>query len=49
MNLIWDLIYGVLYLNYDMEKEFESQFQDNSRKLMEVIRKLPGQEVNKHV
>lgn len=49
MNLIWDLIYRVLYLNYDMEKEFEPQFQDNSRKLMEVIRKLPDKEVNKHV
>lgn len=41
MGFLWNVIYGVLYLKYDMEKDFEPQFQENSAKLLEIIRMLP--------
>lgn len=41
MGLLWNVIYGVLYLNYDMEKDFEPQFQENSGKLLAILRMLP--------
>ena len=34
MRQVWNLVFGILYLCYDLEKEFLPQFQKNAEKLL---------------
>ncbi|MDO4275076.1 MAG: YkgJ family cysteine cluster protein [Eubacteriales bacterium] len=37
MKDLWDAIFSLLYLNYDIRQSFDSQFHSNSEKLMELM------------
>ena len=34
MRQVWSPIYGILYLCYDLEKEFLPQFRENTKNLL---------------
>ena len=40
MQELWDATLGLLYLNYDISQDFDSQFGDNIEKLMELVQML---------
>lgn len=40
MNKLWSLVYVLLYLNYDIDKEFDPQFDSNTQELLEVLKML---------
>ena len=40
LNLFWNAIFSVLYLNYDTSKEFLSQFQRASEKLTSLCQEI---------
>lgn len=44
MDMVWSFIYSVLYLNYDMTKDYDEQFQENSEKLIDTLNMLPPYE-----
>lgn len=37
MNKLWSLVYVLLYLNYDIDKEFDPQFDSNTQELLGVL------------
>lgn len=41
MEMVWSIIYAVLYLNYDTERDYDEQFQVNSEKLIDILEQLP--------
>lgn len=49
MDVVWSLIFSVLYLSYDMSKDFFEQFKVNSEKLVDALEHLPANnEVNEN-
>lgn len=44
MELIWNLVYAALYLNYDVKKDFMDQFSSNADKLIDAMQLLPDYE-----
>lgn len=42
MNTIWNVAFGLIYLNYDTEQDFAKQFSDNAAKVMELISMAEG-------
>ena len=40
MNKLWSLVYVLLYLNYDIDKEFDPQFDSNTQELLGVLKML---------
>lgn len=41
LEIMWNTIYFMLYLNYDMEKDFMMQFEENAKHIMEMLELLP--------
>lgn len=37
MEQIWNVVFAGVYLSYDLEKEFFSQFEDNTKKFFELM------------
>lgn len=37
MRQVWSPIFGILYLCYDLEKEFLPQFWENAEKLLQEL------------
>ena len=42
MRQIWSPIFGILYLCYDLEKEFLPQFRENAEKLLRGLQMIAG-------
>ena len=42
MNTIWNVVFGLTYLNYDTEQDFTEQFSDNAAKVMKLISMAEG-------
>lgn len=42
MNTIWNVVFGLTYLNYDTEQDFTEQFSDNATKVMKLISVAEG-------
>ena len=42
MNTIWNVVFGLIYLNYDTEQDFAKQFSDNAAKVMKLISMAEG-------
>ena len=42
MRQVWNSIFGILYLCYDLEKEFLSQFRENAEKLLRGLQIITG-------
>ena len=42
MRQVWSPIYGILYLCYDLEKEFLPQFRENAEKLLRGLQMIAG-------
>lgn len=42
MDVVWSLIFSVLYLSYDMSKDFFEQFKVNSEKIVDALEHLPA-------
>ena len=42
MNAIWNVVFGLIYLNYDTEQDFTEQFSDNAAKVMKLISMAEG-------
>ena len=42
MNLLWNAVFAGFYLQYDVEKEFLEQFEENVRNLTELIENIAG-------
>lgn len=40
MGIVWNCIFFALYLNYDSSEDYDSQFEDNSRKLLVYLKQL---------
>ena len=40
LNMLLTLIYNVLYLGYDMDKEFEPQFEERAEELRTILVKI---------
>ena len=40
MRQVWSPIYGILYLRYDLEKEFLPQFRENTEKLLRGLQMI---------
>lgn len=41
LEMMWNAIYFMLYLNYDVSKDFMIQFDENVKHLMELLELLP--------
>lgn len=41
LEMMWNAIYALLYLNYDIEKEFMPQFEENAKNLLMLMRNAP--------
>lgn len=41
LNITWDLLFTLLYLNYDIEKDFLPQYIENTDDLMNILKMLP--------
>ena len=41
MNAVWNLTFVKLYLDYDMSKDFMSQFKENVAEILAVMRMMP--------
>ena len=37
MDMVWSMVFGLLYVRYDTEKEFPLQFEQNVKQLKEHI------------
>lgn len=42
MELIWSIAYQAMYLDYDIQKDFREQFQNNTDKLIDALEHLPA-------
>ena len=42
MNAIWNVVFGLTYLNYDTDQDFAEQFSDNAAKIMKLISMAEG-------
>ena len=42
MRQVWNPIFGILYLCYDLEKEFLPQFRENAEKLLRGLQMIAG-------
>lgn len=40
MIFVWNLTFAALYLNYEMEKDFLPQFDENAKRILEAVRKM---------
>lgn len=41
VEMMWNVIYGFLYLNYDIEQEFVPQFEKNAEEALSLLRLAP--------
>lgn len=44
LEMMWNAIYFMLYLNYDVSKDFMIQFDENVKHLMELLELLPTEQ-----
>ena len=42
LNLIYTVIYGLMYMEYDITQEFMPQFMKNKENLLDFLQNMPG-------
>ena len=48
MSMVWNGVYTLLYLQYDTDREFDKQFELNSKVLVDIVEQLPSKEGSKY-
>jgi len=46
MNLLWNFVFSMLYINYDLSKELISQFRENMTNLQDTLSKIETESFN---